>query len=136
MTKPLCVAGDLLAQPVGARRGADEDEEPAGLHLTRVPGVPVGQGEALEVAVSGCRHDLGARCTSMLGEARMRSTRYSDMVSSSVGAANDQVHARGEAGQVERGLACGVGCADDVDLVASALGRLARRWRRSRPRAR
>ena len=51
-TKPLLVADDLGAEPVGARRGADEDEQPARRHLLGGAGVPVGEGERLEVAVA------------------------------------------------------------------------------------
>ena len=63
--------------------------------------------------------------TVTLGVEVIRSTRYRDIVSASVAAADDQHHPPGEAGQVERGLAGRVGRPDDVDVVALGLAGLA-----------
>ena len=59
------------------------------------------------------------------GAALMRSTRYCDMVASSEPPRTSERDRFGEAGQVEGGLPGRVRRADDVDVVAVALARLA-----------
>ena len=68
------VAHDVGAEPVGARRGADVDEEPRGVDLRRGAGVPVGERQPLEVAVTGRRRrprcGRGRGCARRRGSAR------------------------------------------------------------------
>ena len=123
--EPLVVAGDLGAEPLGAGRGPDEDEQPARRHLLG-GGVPVGQRQRLEVAVAPPDTTSLRYLTATLGVEVIRSTRYRDIVSASVAADATSTTRQGEAGQVERGLAGQVGRPDDVDVVALGLAGLAR----------
>src|SRR5689334_12750379 len=55
------VAQDVVTEPVGARHGADEDEQPRGLDVLRRPGGAVAQGQRLEVLLATGRDDLTAQ---------------------------------------------------------------------------
>ena len=72
----------------------------------------------------------------MRSSARIRSTRYCDMLASSDSPRTTSVTRRGEAGEVEDRLPGGVGRPDDVDLVAGARPRPGRRSSRSGRRGR
>ena len=91
-------------------------------------GLPVGERQRLEVPVAAAADHLAAvaapRCS---GAGVILSTRYRDIESSSVGAADHEHDPLGVAGEVEGRLAGRVGGADDVDVVALALARLAGR---------
>jgi hypothetical protein len=122
--EPVLVAADLGRQPVGARHGADEDHQRRGGNDLSAAGSRVSQGQGLQLPGAGGGGDLGGGSDADVG-------RRGDLV--------DQVlrHPRGQGlaadhdgdlpgvpGQVDRGLAGGVGPAGDVDVLAGEGGAL------------
>ena len=125
--KPLSSRSTVVAQPVGARRGPDEDEEPVG--GARPPPCPARRRRAR--APRGGPTPLAPTTrvpsrTSMLSVARIRETRYWDIVASSDCPRTTSTTSRRVARQVEGRLPGGVGGADDVHVLPGALGGLAR----------
>ena len=117
------VALDDAVEPVGVRRGADEDEEVAAVHLGPLPGRLVFEHESFEVVLALARRDFGVE---QHVDPLVRLDPLDEVMAhlrAEVVAANEHHDAPRVLGEVHRRLPGRVARADDVDhLVLAAEG--------------
>jgi hypothetical protein len=119
---------DQPAQPAGARRHADEDEQGAGLH--GAPGTgPVGDGDGLQPLLAVQFADLGAGHDVHVGDPRDLVDEVPGHVLGQVRLTDDEGDLGGVPGQEDRRLPGRVTAADDRDRVSAAQQRLGLRRR-------
>ena len=112
-TKPVLVAGDDVAEPVGARRGAEEEEE----ERERQP-LAVAQRDGLELAVRAVQlGDLAAVANRDAVAVELEDQVVGHRLAQ-VGAAVQQRHERAAAREPDGGLRGRVAAADDADAAA------------------
>src|SRR4051812_10368668 len=109
------VADDRVAEPVGVRRGADEDEQVAARDRLDLAGGALAQREAFEMVLAVSLHDGRAHPYAYVvdrPELLDQVVRHRPLQRLAAYEERDRV---GVAGEEHRGLTGGVGAADDVD---------------------